>query len=118
MSQRNIVKSTTDVPQVRRWIVETCMHRPIDIGAALADDQTYYFIIGRQDKLSFGAKTTVQCSDQLKHKITVKLAKSSTGEQSLVVETKKSQFHRPIMVILAPAHQKGPHGRPKWPINQ
>ena len=47
----------------------------MDIGAALADDQTCYFIIGRHDKLSFGAKTTVQCSDQLKHKIAVKFSK-------------------------------------------
>ena len=47
----------------------------MDIGAALADDQTCYFIIGRQDKLSFGAKTTVQCCDQLQHKIAVKFSK-------------------------------------------
>ena len=38
-------------------------------GAALDGDQSSYFIIGRQEKLSFGAKSTVQCSDQLKHKI-------------------------------------------------
>ena len=31
--------------------------------------------LGRQDKLSFGAKTTVQCSDQLKHKIPVRFSK-------------------------------------------
>ena len=47
----------------------------MDIGAPLADDQTSYFIIGRQDKLSFGTKTTVQCSDQLKHNIAVKFSK-------------------------------------------
>ena len=47
----------------------------MDIGVALADDQTSYFIIGRQEKLSFGAKSTVQCSDQLKHKIAVKIGK-------------------------------------------
>ena len=47
----------------------------MDIGAPLADDQTFYFIIGWQDKLSFGAKTTVQCSDQLKHNISVKFSK-------------------------------------------
>ena len=53
----------------------TCRHRRIQTGAILADVQTCYFIIGRQDKLSFGAKTTVQCSDQLKHKIAVKCSK-------------------------------------------
>ena len=42
------------------------MDRPVPIdqfekGATLADDQTSYFIIGHQEKLSFGAKTTVQC---------------------------------------------------------
>ena len=44
-------------------------------GAALADNQTCYFIIGQQDNLSFGAKTTVQCSDQLNHKIALKCSK-------------------------------------------
>ena len=39
----------------------------MDISGALADDQTCYFIIGRQEKLYFGAKTTVQWSNQLKH---------------------------------------------------
>ena len=38
----------------------------MDISATLAADQTSYFIIGRQEKLYFGAKSTVQCSDQLK----------------------------------------------------
>ena len=38
----------------------------MDIGAALADDQTCYFINDQQEKLYFGAKTRVQCSDQLK----------------------------------------------------
>ena len=47
----------------------------MDIVAALADDQTCYFIIGWQDKLSLRAKTTVQCSDQSKHKIAVKFSK-------------------------------------------
>ena len=47
----------------------------MDIGAALADDQPCYFIIGRQEKLYFGAITTVQCSDQLKHKIPLKFSK-------------------------------------------
>ena len=61
--------------QIDRWVKQTCRHRPIDIGTALADDQTSYFIIGRQDKLSFGAKITVQCSDQLKHKIALKFSK-------------------------------------------
>ena len=47
----------------------------MDIGAALDGDQSSYFIIGRQEKLSFGAKSTVQCSDQLKQKIALKLGK-------------------------------------------
>ena len=52
------------------------MDRPVptnqfEKGAALAGDQTPYFIIGRPEKLSFGAKSTVQCSDQLKHKIAI-----------------------------------------------
>ena len=47
----------------------------MDIGATLADDQTCYFITGRQEKFYFGAKTTVQCSDQFKHKIALKFSK-------------------------------------------
>ena len=42
-------------------------------GGALADHRTCYFIIGQQ--LYFGAKTTVQCSDQLKDKIALKFSK-------------------------------------------
>ena len=42
-------------------------------GAFLADNQTCYFIFGR-NKLSFGAKTTVQCSNQLKLKIALKFS--------------------------------------------
>ena len=80
------------------------------IGAALADDQTCYLIIGQQDKLFFGAKTTVQCCDQLKHKIAVNLAKSSTANRSLVVQTQKLQFHRPTYLLIAAADQKRPHG--------
>ena len=45
--------------QIDRWVKQTCRHQPMDIGAPLADDQTCYFIIGRQEKLYFGAKTTV-----------------------------------------------------------
>ena len=47
----------------------------MDIGAALADDKTSYLIIGCKEKLSFGPKSTVQCSDQLKHKIALKFGK-------------------------------------------
>ena len=47
----------------------------MDIGASLVDDQTCYFIIGRQDKLNFWAKTTVQYSDQLKHKVLSKCSR-------------------------------------------
>ena len=41
----------------------------MDIGAAQADDQSCYFIIGRQEK------TRIQCSDQLEQKIALKLGK-------------------------------------------
>ena len=47
----------------------------MDIGTSLADDQTCYFITGRQEKLYFGAKTTVQYSNQLKQKIALKFSK-------------------------------------------
>ena len=47
----------------------------MDIGAALADDQSCYFIIGRQEKLCFGVKTRVQCSNQLEQQIALKLGK-------------------------------------------
>ena len=65
----NLLKNTND-----QILLVSGMDRPVptdqfEKGAALADGQTCYFIIGRQDKLSFGAKTTVQCSNQLKHKI-------------------------------------------------
>ena len=50
MSRRNIINLTTDVSQVRR------RHRPLDIGAALADNKTSYFILGRQEKCLFGQK--------------------------------------------------------------
>ena len=73
--RRNIINSTTDVSQVGRRVVETCRHRPMDIGAALADDQSCFFIIGRQEKLCFGVNTRVQCRDQLEHKIALKLSK-------------------------------------------
>ena len=73
--RRNMINSTTDVFQVGRRVVETCWHRPMDIGAALADDQSCYFMIGRQEKLCFGVKTRIQCSDQLEHKIALKLSK-------------------------------------------
>ena len=61
--------------QIDKWAKQTCRHQPMDIFAALADNQTSYFIIGRQEKLSFGAKSIVQCSDQLKHKIALKFGK-------------------------------------------
>ena len=80
--------------QIDRWVQQTCRHRPMDIDATLTDDQTCYYIIGLQDKLSFGAKTTVQCSDQLMQKIAINLEKSSTANQSLVVETKRLQFRK------------------------
>ena len=47
----------------------------MDIGAALAENQTCYFKTGRQEKLYFGAKTTVQYNNQLKHKIALKFSK-------------------------------------------
>ena len=42
--------------QIDLWVQQTCRHRPMDIGAALADDQTSYFIIGQQEKCLFGQK--------------------------------------------------------------
>ena len=42
--------------QIDRWVKQTCRHRTMDIGAALADDQTYYFIIVRQEKCLLGQK--------------------------------------------------------------
>ena len=50
------MNSTTDVSEVGRRVVETCRHQPMDFGTALADDQSCYFIIGRQEKLCFGVK--------------------------------------------------------------
>ena len=40
--------------QIDRWVKETCRQRPMDIGAALADDKTFYFIFCRQEKWHFG----------------------------------------------------------------
>ena len=42
--------------QIDRWVKQTCRHRTMDIGAAVADDQTSYFIIVRQEKCLFGQK--------------------------------------------------------------
>ena len=61
--------------KIGRQITQTCRHRQIQTGVILADDETSYFIIGRQEKLSFRAKTTVQCSDLLNHKIVLKFSK-------------------------------------------
>ena len=66
----------------------------------------------------FSVKSIVQCSDELDHKIDLKLRKKSTADQSYVIKTYKSQFHTPIIPFLPPADQKGPPGRPKWPTNQ
>ena len=35
--------------QIDRWVLGTGRHRPMDIGAVLAADKTYYFTIGRQE---------------------------------------------------------------------
>ena len=61
--------------QIDRWVLETSQHRQMDIGAVLAEDNTFYFIFRQAGEVAFCAKTTVQCSDQLKHKIALKLIK-------------------------------------------
>ena len=40
--------------QIDRWVKETCRHQPMDIGAILADDKTFYFIFCQQEKWHFG----------------------------------------------------------------
>ena len=52
--------------KIGRQVTQSCRHRRIQTGAILADDETSYFIFGRQEKLSFGAKTTGQCSMSFK----------------------------------------------------
>ena len=47
----------------------------MDVGAVLADDKTFYFTFCRQEKLLFFVKNTVQCSDELNHKTSLKLSK-------------------------------------------
>ena len=61
----------------------------------------------------FSVKRIVQCSDELDHKIALKLRKKSTAVQSYVIKTYKSQFHRPIIPFPPPADKKGPPGRLK-----
>ena len=39
--------------QIGRQALQTCRHRPMEIGAILADDQKSYFIFGRQEKCLF-----------------------------------------------------------------
>ena len=31
-------------------VTQTCRHQPMEIGAVLADDKTFYFIISREEK--------------------------------------------------------------------
>ena len=47
----------------------------MDIGAILAADHSSYFMIGRQEKWPFGYKITVQYTDELNHKIALKLSR-------------------------------------------
>ena len=47
----------------------------MEIGAILAADYTFYFIISRQEKELFLVKSIVQCSDVLIHKISLKLSR-------------------------------------------
>ena len=39
--------------KIGRQVSQTCRHRPMEIGAILADDQKSYFIFGRQEKCLF-----------------------------------------------------------------
>ena len=39
--------------KIGRQALQTCSHRPMEIGAVLADDQKSYFTFGRQDKCLF-----------------------------------------------------------------
>ena len=36
--------------KIGRQVLQTCRHRPMEIDAVLADDQTDYFIFGWQEK--------------------------------------------------------------------
>ena len=71
----------------------------MDIGAALAEDQTCYFIIGRQEMLYFGAKTTVQCNNKLKHKIALKFSKKYHCRQKFGQWANNMFFGLPTMKI-------------------
>ena len=42
--------------QIDQWVMLTCRHRPMAIGAVLADDQRSYFIFGRQEMCCFWVK--------------------------------------------------------------
>ena len=42
--------------QIDRQALQTCRHPPMDIGAVLADDKTFYFIFCRQGNWPFGKK--------------------------------------------------------------
>ena len=46
----------------------------MDIGTILAADYTFYFKISRQEKWPIGYKSTVQCTDELIHKIALKFS--------------------------------------------
>ena len=35
--------------KIGRQVIQTCRHRPIEIGAVLVDDQRSYFIFGQQE---------------------------------------------------------------------
>ena len=39
--------------KIGRQVVQTCRHRPTEIGAVLADDQKSYFYFGWQEKCLF-----------------------------------------------------------------
>ena len=85
----------------------------MDIGAVLVDDKTSYFIFCRQERWPLYVKRTVQCSDEFYHKIALELIRKKPCRPKFVIETQKTQFHRPIIPFLAPVDEKLPHGRPK-----
>ena len=86
--------------QIGRWVQQTCRHRPMYICFTLVDDQTCYFIIGRQDKLSFGAKTTVQCGGQLKHKTAVKFSQKKNCWPKIGQKDERILVGWPIKLVM------------------
>ena len=57
------------------WVKETCSHRPMDNWRRSCRRQDILFHTLLAGEVAFWAKSTVQCSDQLKHKVTLKFNK-------------------------------------------